>query len=327
MQNDNASKNLLQEIGFNDFIGQSAAIHEVMRKIPILAVTNDTVLIIGETGVGKDICARAIHYLSKRADRPFVALNCGSLPVTLIENELFGHKRGAFTDARDTQLGLLAKADGGTLFLDEIETLDLKAQSSLLRLLDNKTYRPLGEFKEEKANVRFIAATNKKLNGLIDAKVFRADLFYRLGIPLRVPPLRDRKGDIPVLIDHFIEKYMCKYNRHVKGVCSNALKKLINYEWPGNVRELKNVIKEAVLLESGDTVTFRDFACDGVFEEIYSDFSYKQAKHRFEKKYLLDLLAYSGSNVSVAANLANKDRPNFYRMLRKHQIDKDTLTP
>lgn len=325
MQNNNeASNNLLQEIGFHDFIGQSPKLREVLSKIPLIAETEATVLITGETGVGKDLCARAIHYLSERADKPFVAVNCGTLPATLIENELFGHKRGAFTDARETRAGLLANANGGTLFLDEIEMLDLKGQSTLLRLLEDNTYRPLGQYNEIKSNIRFIAATNSNLHELSKMKAFRMDLIYRFTIPLDMPPLRERRSDIPLLAIFFAQRYASKNKWGFKGLCSDALQRLINYEWPGNIRELKNTIENAVVLERVEYLELKDFNCQQPYENSKENLSYKEAKQKFEEEYLSALLLRCSGNVTMAAKIAKKERGDFYRLLRKHKIDRDT---
>ena len=199
-------KSLLQELGLNNIIGKNPAFLKTLTKIPLFADSNATILITGETGVGKELVARATHYLSSRQNKPFVPINCGAIPASLVENELFGHKKGAFTDAGTNQIGVIAEAEGGTVFLDEIESLSLEAQSKLLRLLQEKTYKPLGQTKQVKADIRFIAATNVDLKARIKDGRFRPDLFFRLNIAIDVPPLRKRKEDIPLLAQSYFRK-------------------------------------------------------------------------------------------------------------------------
>ena len=237
-----AKKNALQKLGMADLIGQDPVFLEAAGKIPLVADCDATVLITGETGVGKEVCAHAVHYLSKRADKPFVPVNCGAIPLNLVENELFGHRKGAFTDTHGNQQGLLAEAEGGTLFLDEIDSLPQDAQSKLLRLLQDKTYRPLGETKSVRADIRIIAATNADLRQKAQAGAFRMDLFYRFSFTLLLPPLRDRRTDVPVLAEYFLEKHGKEYGRGRKTLSAAALQKLLSYHWPGNIRELQNIM-------------------------------------------------------------------------------------
>ncbi|MCF6156888.1 MAG: sigma-54-dependent Fis family transcriptional regulator, partial [Candidatus Brocadia sp.] len=230
-------------------IGQSKPFLHVIEKIPSLAWSDATVIIYGETGTGKELIARSIHYNSQRHGKPFIPLNCGALPDHLIENELFGHAKGAFTDASTTEKGLIAEAEGGTLFLDEVDALSYSAQIKLLRFLQDKEYRHLGSSKIRVANVRIIAATNSNLRSLIETKCFREDLYYRLNVlSLTLPPLRERVSDIPLLVAEFLSRYAKQNRRGLLHLSKGAVQKLIHYHWPGNVRELEGVIQRAVVL-------------------------------------------------------------------------------
>jgi DNA-binding NtrC family response regulator len=316
---------LKEELGLTHFVGTSPAFLAEMRKIPLVAKCKAGALVLGETGTGKEVFARAIHDLSPRADKPFVPVDCGAIPVELAENELFGHERGAYTGASRAQFGMIHEADGGTLFLDEIPSLPLLVQAKLLRFLDGKEYRSLGSTKTCKANVRVIAAANMALEKAVKAGAFREDLYYRLNImEFTLPALRNRREDIPLLARHFMSKYGNSYGRHVTEFRPDAVQKLLHYEWPGNVRELEHAIERAVLFsdeglicqndillpqdnDSGDPHTFREAKAEVIT--------------RFEKTYIEGLLiAYSG-NISDAARAAQKNRRAFWELIRKHQID------
>ena len=238
-----------------DIAGESPQIQEVRERITRVAPTNSTILVTGESGTGKELVARAIHSESKRADRPFVPLNCGALPETLLESELFGHEKGAFTSADSTKKGLVEAAERGTLFLDEIGEMSLMMQVKLLRFLQERRYRRVGGTKEMDADVRVIAATNQDLAKMVESGEFRRDLFYRVNvIKLEVPPLRDRKEDILPLARHFVEKFNRQMGKALKGLSTRAESALVSYAWQGNVRELENVIERAVALEESDMV-------------------------------------------------------------------------
>ncbi len=314
----------LRKPGLNGFIGKDPEFLNVLSKLPILAKTDTTILITGETGVGKELAARGLHYLSQRASKPFIPVNCGALPSTLVENELFGHQRGAFTDARTNKKGLLAEAEGGTLFLDEMEALSLESQSVLLRLLQQKTYRPLGSNQNLRANIRIIGATNVNLKQQARKGQFRSDLFYRFAISVEIPPLRERKTDIPLLADHYLEKYCREFNMTPKWLSADARAKLMWYDWPGNVRELENTIQEAILFSQGEKITSDDICLDSTATDV-SGLSFVEAKRRmveeFEKNYLIQLLIRCHGNISKAAKCARKDRADLSRLIRKHNID------
>jgi len=238
--------------GFDQFIGQSPAMMEIFDKIRKIGKSRaNTILITGESGSGKELVARAIHASSYDEPRPFMEINCASVPETLLESELFGHEKGAFTDAKMRKKGLVELAEGGTLFLDEIGEMGITLQSRLLRVLENKTFRRVGGVKELSINTRIVSATNRDLQEAIDEKAFRKDLYYRLKvIPLHIPPLRDRKEDIPLIVNHFIDRFNRELGKRVKPAARELLEWLMRYEWPGNVRELKNVIERSMLLDA-----------------------------------------------------------------------------
>jgi two-component system response regulator GlrR len=303
-------------------IGQSPAFLRQVAKIPLLAQCCSCVLISGETGTGKEVCARLIHELSKRAGKSFVAINCGAIPSELVENELFGHRQGAFTGAVLLQNGLIREAEGGTLFLDEIDSLPYSAQVKLLRFLQDKTYRPLGSAKECRADVRIIAASGTPPEKVLNSGRLRCDLYYRINVlQLRLPPLRNRREDIPVLADHFLKAYARESRKAKEGFSHDALQKLLFYDWPGNVRELMHVIERAVAGTRERTIHAGDIAVPdmGPLE------SFRAAKERFvmelEGKYIRDTLSLFEGNISQAARAADKHRRAFWELIRKHGID------
>jgi len=239
-----------------EIVGGSLALLEVLRQIEIVAPTEATVLIQGETGTGKELIARAIHGLGSRRDRPFLKLNCAAIPSNLLESELFGHERGAFTGAVTRKPGRFELADKGTLFLDEIGDIPLELQPKLLRVLQEKEFERLGAIRTQRVDVRIVAATNQDLTAMMAAKRFREDLYYRLNVfPLSLPPLRERREDIPALVRHFVDKYARRMNRTIDRISARAMEALSNYPWPGNVRELQNLVERAVVLCAGDALT------------------------------------------------------------------------
>src|SRR6267154_774191 len=239
-------------------IGRSRAMEEVIRRAELVAETKSTVLISGETGTGKELVARAIHDRSAQRDMPLIKVNCAAIPETLLESELFGHVRGAFTGATGTKKGKFALADGGTIFLDEIGTMSLMLQSKLLRVLQERKFEPLGSERTEKVDLRVIAATNRDLRQMVADAKFQEDLFYRLNvIPIEIPPLRERREDIPPLIEHFVHKHAHRVGRRIEKIDEGVLAGLQQYDWPGNVRELENTIERAVVLSPGPAITSR----------------------------------------------------------------------
>jgi PAS domain S-box-containing protein len=242
-------KKVEQSYSFEDILSRNHRMREIFELVPTIAESDSTVLIEGETGTGKELVARAIHNLSDRGSRPFVAVNCGALQDTLLESELFGYEAGAFTDAKRRKIGRFARAEGGTLFLDEIGDVSAALQVRLLRVLQEREYEPLGAVKTEKTDVRILTATNKKLEALVKGGTFRDDLYYRIDVVrLSLPPLRERKEDIPLLVDHFMGRFNRVQNKSISGVSDEVMHLLMDYDYPGNVRELENVIEHAFVL-------------------------------------------------------------------------------
>jgi DNA-binding NtrC family response regulator len=307
-------------------IGESMAFRDAMRLIAKMAACDAAVLIEGETGTGKEVAARAIHYEGSRRDRPFVPINCGALPDSLIESELFGHRRGAFTDARDDQPGLVRLAERGTLFLDEVDALTPRAQVTVLRFLQDQQYRPLGGRREEQADVRIIAASNKPLDELVPAGQFRSDLLYRLKLMhLLLPPLRERFGDIARLARHFVEIGAARFRQPVRPIAAATLAWFERYSWPGNIRELEHAVYSALLLCEEPVITIAqprgvgDPSQDGVRETSYRH-AKKAAMAEFERTYLARVIEETHGNISAAARLAGTERRHLSRLLRKYRL-------
>ena len=305
-------------------VGQSKVFLDEIKKLDLLARCDITVMIGGETGTGKELIARAVHYLSPRSDRPFVPIDCGAIPPELTESELFGHERGAFTGAVKKNAGLIAAADHGTLFLDEVDALSLSVQAKLLRFLQEMEYRSLGSSEIKKADVRVISATNRDLLQSVHANQFRKDLYYRLNVvQLRLPNLRQRREDLILLARHFVEKYVTRFRLPARDFTTDAIQKLHSHHWPGNIRELENVIGAAVALCDGPFIRAADllFASD----QTQPRGSFREAKARliteFEREYIVCLLTSCHSNVSEAARAAGKNRRAFWELIRKHKID------
>ena len=308
-------------------IGESPCFRRVIEKIPCVAEANATVLISGDTGTGKELFARAIHYMSPRSAKPFIPVNCGTLPDHLFENELFGHARGAFTDASSAEEGLLTEAEGGTLLLDEVDALSLYAQVKLLRFLQDRQYRPLGSARSRTADVRIIAATNTDLRRRIDLGAFREDMYHRLNVlRLVLPSLTERPEDIALLAEHFLTRYAGPTGPGTRRFSAAALHKLTAYRWPGNVRELEAVIQRAVILTSSTVLEERDIDLpDAPGAGTRRGLTFREAKARaidgFERTYLANLLAEHRGNISRAARAAGKERRAFQRLLRKHALE------
>ena len=314
-----------------DIIGTSAAFVQQVARVPLLAKYDASVLILGETGTGKEVCAQAIHYLSARAGRPWVAVNCGAIPTELVEAELFGHVKGAYTHAHNSRAGLVREAEGGTLFLDEIDSLPYGAQAKLLRFLQDKEYRPVGSNQVMHADVRVIAATNRNPLQLAARGAFRQDLLFRLNVlTLHLPLLRERQTDIPSLALYFLRAAARRWQKPAQSLAPSALKKLMAHDWPGNVRELKNVMERAVLMSASGPLTAHDIDLDGSCprsDRPASDESFRAAKARvvesFERAYIEQLLASNAGNVTHAARAAKKNRRAFFELMRKYKIESD----
>ena len=322
-------------IGLN-MIGRSHVFLKTLSRIKKIARCDASVFIEGETGTGKELAARAIHYLGARRDQPFIPINCGTIPDDLIVSELYGHRRGAFTDAKETYPGVIEQANGGTLFLDEVDALTEKAQISLLRFLQDQEYRPLGGKQVKKADVRIIAATNTDIPLLIEQGRFRQDLIYRLNImSVDIPPLRKRGGDTRLLAEYFIRRYNTQYGHPSKKLGPELINWMEHYNWPGNVRELGNFILREYMLEEGEVIVGHatDTDCKDR-RKSYMDrrnslsfdgcLSQEKSKiiNDFEKKYLCWLMNETNGNVTAAAKRAGKERSALGKLLKKYSIDK-----
>lgn len=305
-------------------IGASPAIERVLELLAVAAGSDITVLIQGESGTGKELVARAIHYTGQRASHPFITINCGAIPETLMEDELFGHVRGAYTDAHCDKKGVFEESDGGTLFFDEIGELYPSSQVKLLRVFQEREIRRLGETRNRQVDVRIIAATNKDLEQEIGRQRFREDLFHRINVmPIQLPPLRERLDDLPLLVDHFVRESNRELRRSIKGLTSRAHELLRDYSWPGNVRELDNRLKRAMVMARGEWIDADELA---PFPATTSDENlpaFREAKATFEKDYVVRALRITRGNVAAAARLAAKDRKDFYDLMKRHAIDPD----
>jgi two-component system response regulator GlrR len=312
--------------GLRPLVGESPSFLAVLERIPLVSRCDASVLISGETGTGKEMIARAIHHLSPRSRKPFLAVNCGAIPTDLVENELFGHERSAYTGASSQQDGVVQEAEGGTLLLDEVDSLPLLAQVKLLRFLQEKEYRPLGSSRTRKADVRVLAAANGDLETAVRQGRMRQDLYYRLNVlPFHLPPLRERREDIPRLAHHFLACYSAGRERPSPGFSTHALQALLDYDWPGNVRELEHVIERAVVLsQDGDLIhevsILLPRAAAAPAQESFQK-AKARAVARFEAAYIRNLLSAYQGNISHAAKAADKDRRAFWELIRKHGID------
>jgi two-component system, NtrC family, response regulator GlrR len=305
--------------------GQSPAFLGEVEKLPLMAGCDVTVLISGETGTGKELIARAIHYLSRRHDEPFVPIDCGAMPADLAESELFGHERGAFTGAATRTPGLIASARQGTIFLDEVQALSPIVQAKLLRFLQEHEYRPLGSSEVRKADVRILSASNCDLRDLVRRGEFREDLFYRLNvIHVRLPALRERPEDVLLLARHFIAKHSARFGKRPADLSRAAIQRLLAYAWPGNVRELEHVLEAAIVLCRRSTIDADDLRL-GDAGGTPATRSFREAKalavREFERSYIIRMLRASGGNITAAARAAKKNRRAFWELLRKYRLD------
>jgi DNA-binding NtrC family response regulator len=311
------------DLDFGQIVGQSKAMRAVFRLMKMVAESNATILIQGESGTGKELIARALHQHSPRKNQPFIALNCASMPETLLESELFGYVRGAFTGANRNKKGLFEEAHEGTLLLDEIGDTSMAFQANLLRVLQENEIRPVGSSKSVKVDVRVVVATNKDLKKEMERDAFRKDLFYRLSVvPLVIPPLRNRKEDIPLLATHFIKKYCKAHGLEPKTVSPNALRVLLDHPWPGNVRELENVIQRAVLINPGrEIVPECLFPSEAPADEAPASLSLldtaKGAKEEVEREKIAEALQKSSGNRSHAAKILGISRSALYNKLKQ----------
>lgn len=320
--------------GERQMTGTSPAMVKLKEQILLVAPSNASVLITGENGTGKELVARSIHFHSQRKEKPFVEINCAAIPEELIESELFGHEKGAFTGAVSQKKGKFDLADGGTLFLDEIGDMSLKTQAKVLRILQERKFERVGGNRTIEVDVRIIAATNKVLEDEIRAGAFREDLFYRLNVvPFTVPPLRERQGDIPLLAEHFLDNFCSREGIGRKVITPEAMEALKGYAWPGNVRELKNVVERLVIMTPGTTVDLNHLPesivtgeprhgdgagrLDGVLELS----TLREAREEFEKEFILQKLEDNNWNISKTAEVIELERSNLYRKLKSYGID------
>jgi two-component system nitrogen regulation response regulator NtrX len=314
-------------------VGDSVSMRALRQQIAVAAPTNGRILIYGESGTGKELVARAIHRQSSRASALFVELNCAAIPEELIESELFGHAKGAFTGATQAKRGKFEQSDGGTLFLDEVGDMSFKVQAKVLRVLEEQRFEPVGSNSAVKVDVRIIAATNKRLDEEIERGTFRADLFYRLNvIPFELPPLRERREDIPLLVDHFNRKYSASYKREPKTFADDALERLMTFDWPGNVRELRNIVERVVIMTASDAVKADDLPALGSPENVaapsrYNFASYREGRDTYERNYILRKLAECDGNITRTAEAMGIDRSHLYRRMKSLGIsDKRAVT-
>jgi transcriptional regulator with PAS, ATPase and Fis domain len=326
MENRSLRRRISAKEEFSNIIGSSSRIRQIFKIIAEVAPTTATVLITGESGTGKELVARAIHNRSTRRDGPFVTLNCGALPDTLLESELFGYEKGAFTGAASLKMGRIEMASGGTLFLDEIGDMTAKTQVDLLRAVQERELRRLGGTKLIKVDVRFIAATNKDLIAEIAAKHFREDLYYRLNVvPIATPALRERKEDIPVLVQAFLEEFCRLHNKELKRVSESTLELMLNYSWPGNVRELRNVVERMVLLARADSIEPRDLP-----EPIHRDSNSRpeitipidQSLEEIEKTVISSVFDRVTRNRRLAAQMMGISLRALHYKIRRYKMDR-----
>lgn len=319
---------------FEHIIGKSKAMNEIFKMVRQIADSKSTVLIMGESGTGKELISRSIHFSSNRRNYPFITINCAAIPETLIESELFGHEKGAFTNAIERKLGRFEIAQQGTLFLDEIGELSLTTQAKILRFLEEKEFNRVGGSKTIKVDVRLITATNKDLSQQIKKGSFREDLYYRINVvPIIIPPLRERKEDIPLLIDHFVRKFNKENNKNVKGISKEGLDLMMNYDWPGNVRELENLIERVIALTTNEYIQANELPfsliniskMNGLKEYILNGkVSFVQAEEEFERGVIMDALRRTNYIQSHAAEILGISRRILKYKMDKLGIGKDS---
>lgn len=307
-------------LSLGDFIGRSAPFQRVLELIERVAATDADVLILGENGTGKELVARAIHRQSQRRDKPFLSVDLGAISESLFETELFGHVKGAFTDAKQDKPGRFELADGGTLFLDEIGNLTPALQAKLLTVLQSRKVRRVGSNKETDIDIRLISATNMPLHDMIREKSFRQDLLYRINtVEIRMPPLRERPDDIPLLVDHFLKLYAKKYKRPDVRVDKGVLSRMQKYAWPGNVRELQHALERAVILSDGGVIQSMDMIVQSAAQKTTTG-AEARTLDEAEKKFILETLDRNGGNVSQTAKSLGMTRTALYRRMKKHGI-------
>ncbi len=330
-------RELHEKFRFDNIVGRSDELAQVFDLVEKVAATDSTVIVTGESGTGKELVARAIHYNSPRKDKPLIVVNCAAIPEELLESELFGHVKGAFTGAVSTHAGRFDAADRGTIFLDEIGDMSLKLQVKVLRVLQEQRFEPVGSTSTHEVDVRIIAATNQDLERAVKERRFREDLYYRLNvIPIHIPPLRERRDDIPLLVDHFMEKYAKEAGGRIKGVTQAAMESLMSYSWPGNVRELENLIERLVVLKKEETIDAADLpekitgaaspqfaikAEAGGIEIPDKGISFKRAVSDYESSLIMGALKKTGGNKNKAASLLRLNRTTLVEKIKKKGME------
>jgi len=314
-------KLLVKELyGLENVIARSPKMQVLLDQVARVAETDATICLLGETGTGKEVIARVIHCNSRRARGPFIGVNCGAIPESLFESELFGHVKGAFTGAQQAKRGLVQSAQGGTLFLDEIAEMPLTLQVKLLRAIQEREVQEVGAERPCKVDVRFIASTNRDLSAAVRAGAFREDLYYRIHVfPITIPPLRERRDDIPFLAQHFLQQSARRMQKEIRGFLPEAMQKLTLHHWPGNIRELENAVEKAVVLSSQDMIT-PDLLPSVTQEPTGQVKPLTEARDEFEQNYLKAILQLTGGNISRAAQIAGRYRADFYKLLKKHRL-------
>jgi two-component system, NtrC family, response regulator GlrR len=304
-----------------DIITRNPALEDVLAKARLIADSDASIFIYGESGTGKELMARAIHEASHRRDRPFVAINCGAIPEQLLESELFGHVKGSFTGAVRDHKGLFQTADKGTLFLDEIGDMPVSLQVKLLRVLQERRVRPVGSTQSYDVDVRVISATHRNIEAEMGAGNFREDLYYRLNVvALHLPALAERREDIPLLANHFLSQLAEKYRRTISGFAPEAMELLVAAPWPGNVRQLYNVVEQSVALATTPLIP-ASLVQQAIQHQQSELSSFEEARRKFEREYLAQILRITEGNVTQAARLAKRNRTEFYKLLQRHQLD------
>jgi PAS domain S-box-containing protein len=317
-------KELNHSYNFEDILSQNHQMQNLFALLPNIAESNTTILIVGESGTGKELFARAIHNIGTRKDKPFVAVNCGALPDTLLESELFGYKAGAFTDAKKDKPGRFALAQGGTILLDEIGDISTALQVRMLRVLQEKVYEPLGSISSVKADVRIIAATNKDLDELVKAGEFREDLYYRINVvKLVIPPLRDRKEDIPLLVDHFIDRFNHLHNKNISGVTDQVLAALLEHDYRGNVRELENIVEHCFVMCRGEIIENKHLPASfqKTADTDYPDIKKAVTLEEMERIFITHALKQNNGNRTAAAKQLGIHKSTLFRKLKALNID------
>jgi len=329
-------KELFERFRFENIVGESPKILSVFEQVERVAPTDSTVLLYGESGTGKELFAGAIHARSQRAHRQFIAVDCSTLSPSLLESELFGHVRGAFTGAVRDKEGIFSVAHGGTLFMDDVTNLNLEIQGKLLRVLETGEYKPVGASHSQKTDVRIIAATNRDLKAMVEEGQFREDLYYRLNVfPIYIPPLRERKEDIPKLAYHFLRHFCRKTGKRIEGFSDEALESLMQYDWPGNVRQLKNVVERLVIMADNTKLdlphlldqlqsrrSWKGHPIPETLKELNAEKKrlLEETFGQIQKAFLINALRASNGNITRAAERVGMQRPNFCALLKKHRI-------